>query len=139
MTSRSGRRRIMTSRRILPLCEKTGAMRVDPAELRIRSRIMKRQAMAGAGLAAVLLVAPYVFTQTMTRVPADRGAVVNAVFSRWSATTPGCSVGVGVDGTPVLQRAYGMADLEHDVPNTPETIFEAGSVSKQFTAAAVLL
>jgi len=32
-----------------------------------------------------------------------------------------------------------MADLEHDVPNTPETIFEAGSVSKQFTAAAVLL
>ncbi len=32
-----------------------------------------------------------------------------------------------------------MADLEHDVRNTPETIFEAGSVSKQFTAAAVLL
>ena len=32
-----------------------------------------------------------------------------------------------------------MADLEHDVPNTPDTIFEAGSVSKQFTAAAVLL
>ena len=32
-----------------------------------------------------------------------------------------------------------MADLEHDVPNAPDTIFEAGSVSKQFTAAAVLL
>ena len=32
-----------------------------------------------------------------------------------------------------------MADLEHDVKNTPDTIFEAGSVSKQFTAAAVLL
>ena len=32
-----------------------------------------------------------------------------------------------------------MADLEHDVPNTPDTIFEAGSVSKQFTAAAVAL
>ena len=32
-----------------------------------------------------------------------------------------------------------MADLEHDVANTPDTIFEAGSVSKQFTAAAVLL
>ena len=40
---------------------------------------------------------------------------------------------------PLLQKAYGMADLEHDVPNTPDTIFEAGSVSKQFTAAAVLL
>src|SRR6185295_13369699 len=39
----------------------------------------------------------------------------------------------------VLSKAYGMADLEHDVKNDPETIFEAGSVSKQFTAAAVLL
>src|SRR5688500_19881049 len=32
-----------------------------------------------------------------------------------------------------------MADLEHDAPNRPDIIFEAGSVSKQFTAAAVLL
>src|SRR5262249_21935167 len=36
-------------------------------------------------------------------------------------------------------KAYGSADLEHEVRNTPDTIFEAGSVSKQFTAAAVLL
>jgi CubicO group peptidase (beta-lactamase class C family) len=98
---------------------------------------MRRRALAVAGLAA-LLFAPYVFTQTMTHAPVDRAAAVNAVFSRWSTTTPGCAVGVGADGK-VLQRAYGMADLEHDVPNTPETIFEAGSVSKQFTAAAVLL
>src|SRR5215510_8908670 len=99
---------------------------------------MKRRPMTLAGFAA-LLIAPFVFTQTMTRAPADQGAAVNAVFSRWSATTPGCAVGVGVDGRPVLQRAYGMADLEHDVPNAPESIFEAGSVAKQFTAAAVLL
>ena len=46
---------------------------------------------------------------------------------------------MAVGGAPVLTRAYGMADLEHDVPNTPDTIFEAGSVSKQFTAAAVAL
>jgi CubicO group peptidase (beta-lactamase class C family) len=39
----------------------------------------------------------------------------------------------------VLERAYGLANLEHAIRNTPETIFEAGSVSKQFTAAAVLL
>lgn len=64
---------------------------------------------------------------------------VDEVFARWNAGTPGCAVGVGIGGKSVLQRAYGMADLEHDVRNTPDTIFEAGSVSKQFTAAAVLL
>ena len=66
-------------------------------------------------------------------------AAVDAVFSAWNTATPGCAVGVGVGGKPVLTRGYGMADLEHDVANDAETIFEAGSVSKQFTAAAVLL
>ena len=64
---------------------------------------------------------------------------VDKVFARWTTSTPGCAVGVGKGGTPVLQKAYGMADLEHDVPNRADTIFEAGSVSKQFTAAAILL
>lgn len=64
---------------------------------------------------------------------------IDAVFSRWTQSTPGCAIGVSRRGTPVLAKAYGMADLEHDIPNRPDTIFEAGSVSKQFTAAAVLL
>ena len=66
-------------------------------------------------------------------------ANVDAIFARWTSETPGCAVGVSKDGTPLVQKAYGMADLEHDVPNRADTIFEAGSVSKQFTAAAVLL
>jgi CubicO group peptidase (beta-lactamase class C family) len=66
-------------------------------------------------------------------------SAVDKLFARWTEATPGCAVGVGVGGRPVLERAYGMSDLEHDVRNRPETIFEAGSVSKQFTAAAVLL
>jgi CubicO group peptidase (beta-lactamase class C family) len=64
---------------------------------------------------------------------------VDRVFDTWTSATPGCAVGVAVGGKTVVARAYGMADLEHDVRNTPETIFEAGSVSKQFTAAAILL
>lgn len=70
---------------------------------------------------------------------ADSAARVDSVFARFGPATPGCAVGVARDGRPVLSRAYGMADLEHDAPNTPSTIFEAGSVTKQFTAAAVVL
>ena len=72
--------------------------------------------------------------------PPDAAQQVDAVFAGWSsAGSPGCAIGVAQDGLVVLSRAYGMADLEHDIPNTPATIFEAGSVSKQFTAAAVLM
>lgn len=56
-----------------------------------------------------------------------------------SSSGPGCAVGVSEKGQMVAARAWGMADLEHGVANTPDTVFEAGSVSKQFTAAALLL
>ncbi|MBW3656297.1 MAG: beta-lactamase family protein [Gemmatimonadetes bacterium] len=69
-----------------------------------------------------------------------QAARVDSLFARFAAPdVPGCAVGVAENGRTVLARAYGMANLEHDVPNTPETVFEAGSVSKQFTAAAVVL
>ena len=68
-----------------------------------------------------------------------RVAQVDKVFAKWTSATPGCAVGVGLDGRPMLQKAYGMADLERTVPLAPDSIIEAGSVSKQFTAAAVLL
>ena len=74
-----------------------------------------------------------------SQAPAVSESKVDEIFSRWTSDSPGCSVGVAKGGQPVLQKAYGMADLEHDIPNKADTIFEAGSVSKQFTAAAVLL
>lgn len=67
-------------------------------------------------------------------------ARVDRIFERWNRSdTPGCVVGVAVDGNPVLVKAYGMANLEVGVPLRPDTIFESGSVAKQFTAAAVAL
>jgi len=42
------------------------------------------------------------------------------------------------DGETVLSRGYGMADLEQQVPHSPQTRFRIGSVTKQFTAAAIL-
>ncbi len=71
--------------------------------------------------------------------PQVSGKSVDTIFSKWNTATPGCALGVAVRGKPVLMKAYGRADLEHDVPNTPDTIFESGSVAKQFTAMAMLL
>jgi CubicO group peptidase (beta-lactamase class C family) len=45
---------------------------------------------------------------------------------------------VGKDGEVVLANGYGLADRENGVPVTPETVFDIGSITKQFTAAAIL-
>jgi CubicO group peptidase (beta-lactamase class C family) len=92
------------------------------------------------GLAAALAVALASSAASLDGQPAVVAApTVDKVFAQWTDTTPGCAVGVSVVGKMTVARAYGMADLEHNVPNRPDTIFESGSLSKQFTAAAVLL
>ena len=48
------------------------------------------------------------------------------------------SVLVAKDGKPVFRKAYGLADREWNVANTPETRFRLGSITKQFTATAIL-
>lgn len=71
---------------------------------------------------------------------AEAVASVDTIFERWDhPDRPGCAVGIAREGQVLLTRAYGMADLEHSVPLSPSTIFEAGSVSKQFAAAAIIL
>ena len=96
-------------------------------------------ALSSRALALFVIALPFPIA-AQTRPPADTAAAVDAVFAGWTSTsTPGCAVGVARDGRVILTRAYGMANLEYDVPITPTTIFEAGSVSKQFTAAAIVL
>ncbi len=52
---------------------------------------------------------------------------------------PGCVVAVIRDGRIVFERGYGLANLEWNIPNSPGTVFQLASVSKQFTAACALL
>ncbi|MCE9557855.1 MAG: beta-lactamase family protein [Armatimonadetes bacterium] len=62
--------------------------------------------------------------------------IVQAAMKKWS--TPGVSVAVIQNGKVIKLKGYGFANLEHKVKVTPETIFQSGSVGKQFTAALVM-
>ena len=52
---------------------------------------------------------------------------------------PGLSVLVLKDGKVIKEKGYGLANVEHGVPVTPQTVFQSGSVGKTFTAALILL
>lgn len=73
-------------------------------------------------------------------LPAPLAARVDSVYSRFTATgSPGCALGVVRGGRLDYARGFGLASIEHGVPITPATVFDIGSVSKQFTAMAVVL
>src|ERR1700691_5492441 len=65
---------------------------------------------------------------------------VDQIFSVYDKPgSPGCSLGVIRDGDFAYRKAYGSANLELGVPLSPRSVFYMGSVSKQFTAASVVL
>ena len=65
---------------------------------------------------------------------------VDQLFAMWDQEdTPGVAVSIARDGKIIYSQGYGMANLEYAIPITPKTIFHIASVSKQFTAFAVLL
>lgn len=65
---------------------------------------------------------------------------VDAIFADLTRPgSPGCALGVYRDGRIIYAKGYGLANIEENVPITPQTIFDVGSISKQFTAASILL
>lgn len=78
-------------------------------------------------------------TPSLDREKLDRE--VSAIFAERSVdnTTPGCAVGVIEKGEWALHKSFGLANLEHDIPITGRSVFRMGSLSKQFTAAAIAL
>src|SRR5262245_6391946 len=93
----------------------------------------------------VLTLIAFVSTATWAQVPDKEKVVTGAdrAFEKfvkaYVGPAPGCAAAVSLNGETVFEKAFGLADLEHNVPNTPQTIFESGSVAKQFTAAALVL
>ena len=88
-------------------------------------------------ITAILFAASAVKAQTL---PLDSAQQVDKVFEKWDRPdSPGCSLGVYKDGRIIYKRGYGMANLNDDVPNTSATVFHVASMSKQFTAASIVL
>lgn len=64
---------------------------------------------------------------------------IDALFAEYTGpAVPGASVVAIHNGRVILRRAYGMSDLERHVAATPETAYRLASVTKQFTAMAVI-
>ena len=89
------------------------------------------------------LLATVLASALRAQAPGIGGALsaqVDSVFARFTAPgSPGCALGVAREGRLDYARGYGLASIEHGVPITPSTVFDIGSVSKQFTAMAVVL
>jgi CubicO group peptidase (beta-lactamase class C family) len=64
---------------------------------------------------------------------------IDKIFSFATPETPGCAVGASQHGKTVVNRAYGLANLERGTPLSASSIFDIGSAQKQFVAASVLL
>lgn len=64
---------------------------------------------------------------------------IDAVFADINNDEPGCAVGVIHAGEFIHKAGYGLANLEHDIPITTQTVFRTGSIGKQFTAMAVAI
>src|SRR5437588_7933244 len=80
----------------------------------------------------------YAVNQKFQAFPPDPR--VDKYFDRWDRPdSPGACVAVAKAGTIVYSRGYGAADLDHDIPNTPATVFHAASLAKQFTAMCIML
>jgi CubicO group peptidase (beta-lactamase class C family) len=105
-------------------------------------RLVVAQTLQFASIAvALLLVIP---TATAQNAPAQSNQEIVAKVDEYMRAAVEVERFMGTvliarDGKPIVSKGYGMANVEHDAPNTPATVFRLASISKQFTAAAILM
>src|SRR6478672_3203494 len=90
-------------------------------------------------IAIWLLLMCHISSGAQKRETRDLSGTIDEIAVK-ALTKPaaGISIAVSRDGKPVFLKGYGMADLEHSVPVTPETVFHIDSISKNILAAVVL-
>ncbi|HEY4112002.1 serine hydrolase domain-containing protein [Puia sp.] len=97
------------------------------------SRFFSKQLLIGG----LLLVAG--FPHCDGQVSDSLAKKIDRVFSEWDNTSsPGCALAVLKDGKVIYTRGYGMSNMEYAIAITPGSIFHVASISKQFTAAAII-
>ena len=76
-----------------------------------------------------------------TDVHSENGSenvALDSIFAAWDLPgSPGCALAVAQDGVLDYSHGYGFANLDYDIPITPQTIFDIASVTKQFNAASI--
>lgn len=79
------------------------------------------------------------FTFTYGQIPDSLSKKVDAIFAEYDKTnSPGCALAILKDGKIIYKRGYGMSNMEYNIAITPTSIFHIASISKQFTAAAII-
>jgi len=76
-------------------------------------------------LAAIGFLSSATFAQVPNKEKVVAGAekAVERLTKAYVGPAPGCAAAVSLNGEIVFEKAFGLADLEHNVPNTPQTIF----------------
>src|SRR5438552_17091698 len=101
--------------------------------MEIRSRIV-------GGLLGSALVFGGSLAASGNTAEEKKAVAVDEIFvDLTKAGSPGCALGVYREGKMVYAKGYGLANLEQSVPITPQSVFDIGSTSKQFTASSILL
>jgi len=98
-------------------------------------------------LSAQTLVAVFLTGSMLSITPCNAQILPDSVskkidnlFASWNRPgSPGCAIGIVRNDSLIYAKGYGMANIEYDIPITPETIFHMASVSKQFTAYSIVL
>ncbi len=97
-------------------------------------------------IAIVCFIAPTAFGQekkaaNVSPSPAESvTARVDKLFAEWDKPdSPGCALGIVKDGQLIYKHGYGMANLDYNIPISPQSIFNIESMAKQFTAMSILL
>jgi D-alanyl-D-alanine carboxypeptidase len=99
------------------------------------STLLMRHTLGAALLASALATTAVPAQDTRDLLRYVDSAATAAVAEK---RTAGVSVAVVKNGRTILAKGYGFADLENDVPATAETVYRIGSITKQFTSAAIM-